>query len=297
MLTTNCNIEEFKKVSGIYYIINLITHRKYIGSSTNLYSRWRDHSYKTSNKELQRDIIRFGISNFMFKIVDWYEMISIDKLMQIEDSHLDQYYAKEYVESNRSDRRFRELLYNVMPISNGVFYREYTEEQIESRRERFKGDKNPLFGKKRSQSCKDKMLKTMSEKRQTKPVYSFNITTKEVNSYFSIRDAERKTKVFRSQIIKILKGNQLISNNYYFSLLEIKNIEETFEFIQTKKKVNNEDKKKTFKILNVLTNEVFLIRTLKEVAIYCGCNISNVSKQMKNDKLLRGKFKITYHDN
>ena len=39
MLTTNCNIEEFRNVSGVYYIINLLTNRKYIGSSINIKNR------------------------------------------------------------------------------------------------------------------------------------------------------------------------------------------------------------------------------------------------------------------
>ena len=90
MLTTNCDINEFRKVSGIYYIINLISKRKYIGSSINLYKRWKEHSRKTSNRELANDILKFGKENFIFKIVDYYETISVEELLKKELNELPQ---------------------------------------------------------------------------------------------------------------------------------------------------------------------------------------------------------------
>lgn len=64
---------------GIYKITNLINHKIYIGQSTNIERRWKEHKYRT-NKEwkgnheyysiLSRAIQKYGIENFSFEIIE-----------------------------------------------------------------------------------------------------------------------------------------------------------------------------------------------------------------------------------
>lgn len=65
---------DFQKMIGIYIIKNLINGKTYVGSSTNIEQRWRDHIYclknnRHANIHLQNDYNLFGIDVFKFDIL------------------------------------------------------------------------------------------------------------------------------------------------------------------------------------------------------------------------------------
>lgn len=71
-----------EKISGIYCIENLITHKKYIGQSKNIYRRWRDHKYYLrsnthQNPHLQRAWNKYGEENFNFCIIETCNLINL----------------------------------------------------------------------------------------------------------------------------------------------------------------------------------------------------------------------------
>lgn len=113
-----CNLNSFEdifkynKVTGIYYIINVVTGRKYVGSSINLYRRYSNHNKNTSNKKLSVDFKIYGKEKFYFIVAETFENITKEQLNQAEYRYLCLYGAKEYVESKRKDRRFSDFLYN-----------------------------------------------------------------------------------------------------------------------------------------------------------------------------------------
>jgi group I intron endonuclease len=62
------------KLIGIYCITCLFTNRKYIGSSTDITARWNTHITcllygKHSNKDLQADFNKYGLSNYNFTVL------------------------------------------------------------------------------------------------------------------------------------------------------------------------------------------------------------------------------------
>jgi group I intron endonuclease len=57
------------KKSGVYAFINLKNGMKYIGSSNNIYRRFREHIIGgSSNKLLQKDFKEFGLNKFVFVV-------------------------------------------------------------------------------------------------------------------------------------------------------------------------------------------------------------------------------------
>lgn len=82
----NCNC-------GIYVIVCLVNHKKYIGSSVNIERRWKSHLYNLRknyhcNYYLQSDWNEYGEDNFQFDIV---EICSEDCLIQRESFYVNNY--------------------------------------------------------------------------------------------------------------------------------------------------------------------------------------------------------------
>lgn len=79
------SIDKYKfdlyKKGGVYGIINISGNSKqnqYIGSSLNLWNRLRDHVRgRRSNSQLQRNISKYGINNFIFVIYYWHKDITV----------------------------------------------------------------------------------------------------------------------------------------------------------------------------------------------------------------------------
>lgn len=76
-------------VTGIYIIKNTINNKVYIGQSVNVYRRWNDHkrrykaSYSTEpNSLIHKAFRKYGISNFIFEIVEQCLVEELDKREQ-----------------------------------------------------------------------------------------------------------------------------------------------------------------------------------------------------------------------
>ena len=69
-------MKNFQKISAVYKITNKINGKFYIGSSTNIKQRWNSHkerynnpNCKEYNKPLYEDMRKYGINNFVFRII------------------------------------------------------------------------------------------------------------------------------------------------------------------------------------------------------------------------------------
>lgn len=107
---------------GIYSITNKITGKRYIGSSKDIASRWRQHKYqlkeqKHHSKHLQRAYNKYKKMVFIFEIL--CEIIDINKLLKIEQIFLDLYQSY--------DPRFG---YNNNRFADGHQLSEFTKKRI-----------------------------------------------------------------------------------------------------------------------------------------------------------------------
>lgn len=256
MITTYSNIENYKKIGGIYYIINLITNKKYIGSTKDFYKRYKDHSNKSSSFSLRKDFIIYGKENFFFKIIDIIDNVSSDNLEKIEQEHLDMYYAQEYIISNRKDKRFIELLYNNRARSSKRTYhickeetkKLWSEQRVgknnprwgisldinlkkkisETVKNKYKnGYLNPNQGKVTKESSKKKMVDAFNKSGKTKTVYCLSLDDLSIQSFTGFKSAHRKTNVDPADIRRICNKVQLYSKEYYFSFEEITELNKT----------------------------------------------------------------------
>lgn len=80
-------------LSGIYQILNLVNKKFYIGCSINLKKRLERHKSelkcnKHSNKHLQRAWNKHGSSKFKFIILEQFDYISIEDLLNVEKCYI-----------------------------------------------------------------------------------------------------------------------------------------------------------------------------------------------------------------
>jgi len=77
---------------GVYVILNLVSGRRYIGSSVNVPQRWREHLSKLGrgvhpNAALQADWTEHGVKAFSWSLLE--ESPSRDAAIQAEQTHID----------------------------------------------------------------------------------------------------------------------------------------------------------------------------------------------------------------
>jgi group I intron endonuclease len=158
-------------MQGIYSWTNKINKKVYIGQSTNLDSRKRDHVYafkkgSSKNKHLRSSVKKYGINNFV------YEIIIEGPFNKEVLTELEQFYMNKYEAEGK-------ILYNKIPASlptTGMKGHKHSEEakrkiseagkgrhhSLETRQkqsENQKGNNNSFFGKKHT----PKTLKKISE--------------------------------------------------------------------------------------------------------------------------------------
>jgi group I intron endonuclease len=179
--------------SGIYKIENLVNGNIYIGQTSNLERRKRDHwrnlkKCSRANKYLQNSWNKYGEDSFVFKIVlfcekselTYYEQALVDRLSPVYNIKKECVIsclgvrATEETKRKMSDARMGEKNWNfgnhhseetLRKISEANKGRRRTEETLKKLSEAAKGRNNPRFGVHLSDETKKKISE--SEKGKT----------------------------------------------------------------------------------------------------------------------------------
>jgi group I intron endonuclease len=126
--------------SGVYIIKNCLNGFVYVGSSSNIKSRWYTHisdlkRNKHPNIFLQRAVNKYGFQNFLFEVI---EEVKADKNELIER---EQYWINLYDSANQNKG------YNLNPKAESCLGRKDTEESRKRKSIALKGNKNWKFRK------------------------------------------------------------------------------------------------------------------------------------------------------
>lgn len=85
------------KLCGIYCIENIVNHKKYIGQSVDIKTRFRNHKSelrhnKHKNEHLQSSWNTYGEDSFIFYVLEYCELASLDDL---ETYYIEKYNARD----------------------------------------------------------------------------------------------------------------------------------------------------------------------------------------------------------
>lgn len=153
-------------ISGIYKIKNIVNGKTYIGSSTDVKKRWRDHKWYLKNNlhhnsHLQNAVNKYGLDNFEFSI-----LLECSKENLINEE-IDQ------IKKHKSDNKISG--YNVnkpnkLTYNNGKKHGKTPKKMFGKDNPMYGkfGEKHPKFGFKMSDEMKLVMSKKMSGKKGSK---------------------------------------------------------------------------------------------------------------------------------
>jgi bifunctional DNA-binding transcriptional regulator/antitoxin component of YhaV-PrlF toxin-antitoxin module len=158
-------------ISGIYKITNIENKKVYIGSSINIWDRYKEHRKtlrrnKHHSKHLQKSWNKYGEDSFTFEVIE----IVYDKDNLIER---EQYWMDKYESYND------EKGYNINPNAGSQLGRKVPKEN----REKFK----------------------LSQK--SRPILQFDFDGKLIKEWYSAREICRELNIDRSVVISRLRGH------------------------------------------------------------------------------------------
>ena len=195
---------------GIYSIVNLVNHKRYIGQSINIEKRFYRHQYdlnnnKHYNQHLQRAWNKYGVDNFDFLIIEICHQSQLDEKEQYYILHYDSLnngYNNDSggtdgrIVSEETKQKISDNHHDVSGINNPMYGRKHKKTSVEKIRNNMRdvsGENNPMYGRKHTDNAKKKISnihrgKTLSQEHIQKLK---SITGKEHHSY---KDYPRITK-------------------------------------------------------------------------------------------------------
>jgi group I intron endonuclease len=153
------------KISGIYWIRNLVNGKVYIGSSIDIKNRWSEHrgdlqKNNHCNDYLQKSWNKYGEQSFIFEMVEKVERDK-EKIINREQYYLDLYKSYE-----------KDVGYNICSVAYsclGIKCSEETKRKIgEANKGKLVGKNSPFFGIPRSEEIRKKMSESQKGRKHTK---------------------------------------------------------------------------------------------------------------------------------
>ena len=176
----NGHINVCRNTSGIYAIVNTLNNKKYVGSSSDIRKRYRQHYNELSknshiNIHLQRAFNKYGESHFEFWILEQCENVK-DTLIYLEQKYID------------SDGD-----YNICKLASHHCGEVYTGHKIsdEHRKIIAEANRNRIWTEESRKKISIASKNSVHNKLQRKAVLQFDLQSNLLAEYSSIMDAAR----------------------------------------------------------------------------------------------------------
>lgn len=175
--------------SGIYQVLNLVSGKRYIGSSTDIKRRWRRHFFDLRhgchhNLHLQCAFDKYGEQALDCSVLELVKDVS--QLIAREQHYLDTLRPE----------------YNVSQIAESPLGCRRSSEMRARMSEAVSGDRNPMYGKHHSEETKRKISETWTSER--KQAQSEAVSGRQNPNY-----GKHPSEKTRKKLSEALKGRQV----------------------------------------------------------------------------------------
>jgi group I intron endonuclease len=310
--------------SGIYKITNITNDNFYIGSSSDLLRRKKQHKYdlnlnKHHSKYLQRAWNKYGGDNFKFEVLEY---CPIENMLNIEQRYLSTLEPVYNVSKNATAfmlgvKRPKSFGENISRMKKGNKYFEGKTHTEETRKKMSKaklGNKHNL-GHKHSEEVKElirqKTLKQFengmpleTKRKLGKQVVQLSLDFQFITEYHTAREAAKDNNMGYSQIGQVCKGERNTTGGFRWMFLEDylnkENREEIIEKQLEKERnlplIRAENAKKNHgkTIVNLENGDVY--NSIVECATKLYIKIDEVRRRTQGNSRQCGKIKFMYYD-
>ena len=177
---------------GIYKITNKINNDCYVGQSTNIYHRWKEHKYRYNKRKekcysyyLYRAFRKYGLDNFKFEILETCKKEDLTDREQHYYDLLTPKYNMIYPKCNTPYESVRK------------FHKMKCHEKWESRSNQEK------------QMIITQLQQMQGGRKQKRKVKAININTKQEIIFESMLEAQKILHIARSSISQIINPNHI----------------------------------------------------------------------------------------
>ena len=278
-----------EKITGIYKITNNHNGKKYIGQSTNVYTRWYNEKNGDCNEYLLRSFGKYGIENFSFEI-----LIIINKIDKYAKQLLDFYEVYFICYYNTNNRKNG---YNISPGGVGTLSEETRIKLIKSHTGRKHSEETKQkisksnTGRKHSEETKQKISKQKKE---------YYIKVKKFNLLAPmVRSDEYKQKQINAWLLRKKRdGNKLyFERNKEYSqklvdawVLRKENEELNLKYKEKRQEIikKNPNMKKRKEIICLETGKIYT--SLSEASTITGINVGSISNSINKKQKTAGNL-------
>lgn len=242
--------------SGIYCIVNVKNQKRYIGSTTNLYIRLHQHkSYLLrnchQNKRLQNSWNRYGKECFNYYIL---EFCDVDKLTEREQFYIDTLHP--------------EFNFTIL-VERNILSKESRLKQSKTRKQ--------LFAEK-------KLMPNHCHE-----VHQYDLTGQYIQSFYSIYEACRQTKLHPSTIIRCLKGQCRRGGNFLWAY-----IKETCLPPYHKTRRSSNYKTKSVLLIDIIQNKTTLFPSIKNLMSQLNIGRHIIQYHIKHKTVYKKRYMFQY---
>lgn len=267
-----------EKIIGIYCIKNKLNSKLYIGKTKNLYRRKYQHfgelnNNKHKNSHLQNAVNKYGISNFIFEVIE---------ICDLESLSIREYYWINFYETYNRNKG-----YNIeMLDENGKSIRSY--ESIEKMR-------NTIYSKKdRYITPKGKLNPTSKE------VYQYDLDGNYISSFESCHIASEflTKKEAYSLISKCARNDYGSAYGFQWRYVKYDKIDKCNSFEMQNERLLRNAKDISIQIIaiNLSTLEECEYNSISEAACSLNISISSIARIVKGERKKSTKLNMTFRN-
>jgi group I intron endonuclease len=197
----------------VYLIVNPFNGMLYVGQARNLYRRYVGHRRSQHGQRLRQAVKTHGFDTFEWHVLERIEICADISVLKARLTAREQHYLDLF-------RSYNEAIgYNICPAADSTLGYKHTEETKKRMRDAHRdvaGERNPNYGKPRSEAVKNAVSQANKGKvTQRRPIRQMDADTGAlIKRWESVADASKEIGISITHIAAAARGHRRWNERY-----------------------------------------------------------------------------------